>query len=363
MPSNHRPHVQPQGSESALNRQELTSVNKHMRQVNGIWHYRFCIAGVRIQRTTRERDFERAEKVARKAYENACTLANGGKLIPTLSALVDEWLVTRSPVMSAAHRACVESFGRRHLYDLGGLPISALTTELVERARNKHLQTHSPASVNHWLRILRLVVNWAVKREILPKLPWRVDMLKLQRRPRPILPVDMARDWFSALDKAAGKNPSIKIAVRLMFGLGLRESEAGGACWEWIDWERSTYTPGATKGREATAIPMPSWIVGYLLPIKRASGLVAANRKGRQMPSGYAARAIKLANKACGIEGITPHRLRGSFATLLAEEGTPVQTIQQVMRHKDVKTTMGYLEVNLQSAALAQDRLGARLGL
>ncbi|MFC0573367.1 tyrosine-type recombinase/integrase [Paraburkholderia solisilvae] len=57
------------------------------------------------------------------------------------------------------------------------------------------------------------------------------------------------------------------------------------------------------------------------------------------------------------------HRLRGTFATLLSEHGTPVQTIQRVLRHKDVRTTLGYLESDLAHAARAQARIAEQGGL
>lgn len=327
-----------------------------------IWHYRFRVAGVRVQRTTREKDKGRAEIVAQRAYDDAVIRANGGHPIPTLFELAEEWIKVRGPVVSASHVRGMEMFVRHHMYDLRALPISELTTERVELARNEHMKTRSPATANHWLRILALLVNWAVRREILNKLPWKIAMLRVQKRPRTTLPVEMVKDWFEALDEAAGKMSAVGTAVRLMFGLGLRESEAAGARWEWIDWERRTYTPGVTKGREATAIPMPGWIAERLGIIRSATGLIVARRNGRQLPAGYPRHAIRAANAACGIEGITSHRLRGTFATLLSEEGTPIQTIQAIMRHKDAKTTMAYLEVNHDRAAQAQDRISDRIG-
>lgn len=359
----HHQSVSPQLANISPNSRGTTDPSKHLRLVRRVWHYRFCIGGVRIQRTTHERDRVRAELVAQKAYADACTVANGGRLIPTLSTLAAEWLSIRGPAMSKAHVNGVGTFARYHMYDLGELPISELTTERVELARKEHLTCHSPATANHWLRIIKLLVNWAVNREIIDRLPWKIDMIKVQRRPKTTLPIELVKDWFIAMDSAVPNSPSIGTAVRLMFGLGLRESEASGARWEWIDWERRTYTPGLTKGREASAIPMPRWIIDHLSPLRRPAGLIAPSRRGKQMSSGYANKAISMANLSCGISGITPHRLRGSFATLLAEEGTPIQTVQQMMRHKDVKTTMAYLEVSLGTAAIAQDRLGDRLGL
>jgi integrase len=68
-------------------------------------------------------------------------------------------------------------------------------------------------------------------------------------------------------------------------------------------------------------------------------------------------------NVQLGIKGLTPHRLRGTYATLLSEMGVPVQDIQKIMRHKDIKTTMAYLETNLERVRKAQNDLAQRTGM
>jgi integrase/recombinase XerC len=331
-------------------------------KVEGVWHYRFQIDSIRRQRSTRERAKGKADAVALRAYEEAVRVAQGGKPIPTLRELAIAWLAVHKQVASIAHLRSVDTFNRLHLYDLGELPVNLITTQLVEMARNTHLATHKPASANHWLRILKLLANWAVKREIIPALPWRLKMLKLQKRPRSILPVDVAKAWFVAIDAATRGEPSAATAIRMMFGLGLREGEASGARWEWIDWQRATYTPGVTKGREAEPVPLPDWLAEHLAPHRKAEGLIAAKRNGRQHPPGFARTVMLQANAACATKGITPHRLRGTFATMLSEAGVPIQTIQKVMRHKSPMTTMAYLEKDLDTAVNAQHDIAEKIG-
>lgn len=333
-------------------------------KVGAVWHYRYQVRPFgRVQRSTRERNRARADKVAQKAYADAVERANGGEPIPTLAELAIEWQAVRGAHSSRAHVRSIEIFARLHLHGLGDMPISNIDTTIVERARAAHMQTHNRASANHWLRILKLLVNWAVRREILPRLPWSVAMLKVQKRPRAILPLAAVMDWFAAVDLAAGRSPDIGAAARMMLGLGLRESEAIGARWEWVDWQRATYTPGETKGREADALPMPPWLAAYLAPRRRTEGLIVCRPDGRSYGPGFARDAIRSANQVCSTKGITPHRLRGTIATMLSEDGAPVQDIQRYLRHKDVRTTMAYLERNMGRIVSAQLSIAEKTGL
>ncbi|MYM31500.1 tyrosine-type recombinase/integrase [Duganella sp. CY15W] len=331
-------------------------------KIGGIWHYRFQVApNPRVQRSTKLRSKAAALQVADRAYSNAVERANGGEPMPTLSEVIVEWFELRAPISSAAHIRSVDVFKRLHTYDLGGRLISDIDTEAVERARAQHLATHNFASANHWLRVLKLLVNWAVKRRILARLPWDVAMLKVQKRPRAILPMSVVMNWFEQVDRASSRAAGVGIAVRLMLWLGLRESEAITARWEWFDWERRTYTPGITKGREADALRLPRRLAEYLEPMHQIDGLVACQPDGQAFGPGFCRLAIMAANAACAIKGITPHRLRGTIATMMSEEGVPVQDVQRYLRHKDVRTTMAYLEINMDRVTQAQDRITGKI--
>jgi len=255
-------------------------------RVGAVWHYRFQIGGTRQQRSTRETDRHRAEQIADRALRQAKLWTHDSKELPTLRELVAQWLVVHQRTASRAHAKVVDTFGRLHLYELADVLIDELSTDRVELARVRHLESHAPVSANQWLKVLRLLCNWAVRRGILPAVPFRVRALKVQKKPRAILPVAMALAWLDAIDAAEGDRTGVRTAVRLMLGLGLRESETTTARWEWLDVGRQTYTPGRTKGREADPLPVPAWLIDYLMADWKPAGPILQKANGRPYPAG-----------------------------------------------------------------------------
>ena len=60
-------------------------------------------------------------------------------------------------------------------------------------------------------------------------------------------------------------------------------------------------------------------------------------------------------------QGITPHKLRHTFATFLIRTGADVRTVQELLGHSSLQTTAGYLHSDTRTKEAAVGRLGGLL--
>jgi integrase len=328
-----------------------------------IYHYRFRLGGQRRQRSTGETSPRKAQQVAKDAYEAALLRSRGEEPEPILRDLVAMWVEAHTLRKSEGHVAAVERFGRLHLGDMAGLRLGAITTKVVEDALLVFRADHVMSTTNQWLAYLRLVFKWAVRRKMIRFIPWDVSKSKVQKVPKRRLPVAKTTPFLALVDQLAADEPAIALAIRIMIGLGLRGGEAREAQWEWLDKERSTYTPGKTKGLEAVPRPVPPWMMGILAPLAQVEGPMVLAKDGKRLTAGRIQRVLDDACSGAGILRLTGHRLRGTYATLLAERGTPIQDIMTVLGQKDVRTTLIYLEVDLSRVIGAQKRIAEDTGL
>jgi len=335
-------------------------------RVGKVYHYCFTINSQQFKGSTRATDRATAEAVlAIKRKEAILGPQAIPEPMPTFKKLVGAWLTSHRHSLSKRHVEIVENCAKVWLLpDLGEVLISRIKTQAVLDLRTKMLGAgRAPATVNLMLRNLKLLMSHAIRLGHLEEIPFKVPPLRIQRKPRPTIPAERMGEFLSVIDSLTSSH-QVRTMFRMMVGLGLRASEVCNARWEWINPEHKTYTVGKAKGKEARVLPIPNWLWDYFTHHPKVlSGWIFPGKKGEPHGRTFLLRYIKGASDKLSIGNITQHRLRATFASLHAEAGTPVTEIQGMLGHKNIATTMIYVETSLEAKRKAQDALSLKLGL
>ena len=344
----------------------MSKFRNGLSRVGDVYHYCFRINKQQYKGSTRATDRASAERVLQEKRKEALFGPPEPKVvIPVMKDLITNWMETHRPTHSVQHLKSVEHLTRNWIIPaLGGSRINRINTQAVMDLRRRVLEKgRSPATANLVIRVVKLLLNFAIRLDLIEKLPFRVQQIKTQKPPRPTIPPQQMREFLAAVDTRA-TSPQAATLIRLMVGMGLRESEALEARWKWLDLSQHTYTVGRSKTRTPRTIPVPSWLWSHLLEMpKTLSEFICPCSDGTAHRGQFTKKTLIRAAKDLGIEGITPHSLRRTFATLHAQEGTSLADLQGMMGHTSPILTLLYIQQSSEAKRLAQDALGKRLGL
>jgi site-specific recombinase XerD len=141
--------------------------------------------------------------------------------------------------------------------------------------------------------------------------------------------------------------------VMTAYGAGLRVSEVCKLRFEDIDAERMViHVKGAKRGRERHTILSPRLLEALREYCRRfrpkGPELFPGRRAGTTLTRAAVHKALKDAHTAAGItKRISPHCLRHSFATHLLESGVDLRTVQVLLGHASMRSTLIYLHVTM----------------
>ncbi|MBP7201858.1 MAG: integron integrase [Propionivibrio sp.] len=267
--------------------------------------------------------------------------------------------------------------GKRHPSEMGAPEVEAFLTSLAVEG-NVAASTQNQA---------RSALLFLYKEVLGSELPWldNVEQAKKPRRLPVVLNEDEVRSLLAALDGVAW------LAAALLYGAGLRLMECLRLRVQDIDFKRreilvrdgkgfkdrvtmlpakvatrlqqhlvavkaahetdlaegfgEVYLPYALERKYPNADKSLGW--QYVFPAAKRSLDPRSGKVRRHHLDGQAIqRAVKQAVVRAGIvKAATPHTLRHSFATHLLQNGQDIRTVQELLGHEDVQTTMIYTHV------------------
>jgi len=142
------------------------------------------------------------------------------------------------------------------------------------------------------------------------------------------------------------------LLLELMYGSGLRVSEAIGLNWDDIELEeRMLRIMG--KGSKERRVPFGKGVQRLLEEWALATGTDGAVFKSNKcnaerLTTRTAHRIIIKAGQKLGLYSVTPHTLRHCFATHLLEHGAPLRVVQELLGHESIATTQKYLLITTE---------------
>ncbi|MFG3439339.1 site-specific tyrosine recombinase XerD [Nonomuraea sp. NPDC047897] len=182
------------------------------------------------------------------------------------------------------------------------------------------------------------------------------------RPPRQLrrLPKAIAVDAVEQLIAASGPEGAPltlrnRALLEVLYGTGARISEAVGLA---VDDLEDDQVRLRGKGGRARVVPLGRYarsaLDAYLVRARpgllahgRGTPAVFLNARGGRLTRQGAWEVLQAAAERAGLDGISPHVLRHSFATHLLEGGADVRVVQELLGHASVTTTQVYTLVTV----------------
>lgn len=139
--------------------------------------------------------------------------------------------------------------------------------------------------------------------------------------------------------------------VELLYGAGLRVSEAASLNWDDLDLRRSIVHVREGKGGKPRQVPLTPPAVEVLASLGegRAEGAVFRNSRGGRLSDRSMRRIVRKLGLKAGIGGVHPHAFRHAFATHLLDGGADLRAVQEMLGHRSLSTTQRYTHVSVRS--------------
>lgn len=236
---------------------------------------------------------------------------------------------------------CAASFVRHYgksPAEMGRVEVRDYLLHLLEERKVK------PATYNVYAASLRFLYGCTLERP--EEVAW-IGHMKVKQRLPAILSIEEVECLLAEL-----RSQKLQAIVMAAYGSGLRISEACKLRVEDIDSQRMVIHIRHGKGDCDRHTLLPKRLLELLRAYwkeTRPPGpeLFPGRNPGTVLSRNAVNKALKEATARAGIKKrVTPHALRHAFATHLLEAGTDLRTLQVLLGHASIRTTVRYAQVS-----------------
>ena len=254
-----------------------------------------------------------------------------------------------SPNTVASYCHDVEAF----LESTGLEPVSVQTSDIEDYLGSIKVSKRSSARL---LSALRNFFDWCVQEGEIKYNPCdNVDSPKLGKYLPAVLSVEEVSAIMDSVDLKSATGKRDRAILEVLYGCGLRVSEAATLRISRIDFEEG-FVDVIGKGDKQRLVPLGEMaadaVKAYLperpVPAARPyEDILFLNRFGKPLSRISIFNMVKKQAMIAGIhKEISPHTFRHSFATHLIENGADLRIVQEMLGHESILTTEIYTHID-----------------
>jgi len=293
-------------------------------------------------------------------------------MVPAAETLIDRWLEYlseqgKSDYTITAYRRAAHYFVRwsRQTYSEDFDATATLPRDLERwKTYQVRVQKSAPATVNQRLVAVSCFFNWCLNAGIIAQDPTHsLKTLRLEKHP----PRSIAEVHLNRLLRVVHKGGDLRdiSIIEVLSGTGIRVGELLALQVEdIIDLDKRSAYLIVRQGKHGNYRSVPliknvrQALADYLAQQPSNPQAGAALWVGRRGPLLQSSSVLRLLDKYCiraGLQPVTPHQLRHTFATrYLQKNPGDLRSLAALLGHSDLNTVMLYTEPSLRDLA---DRL------
>lgn len=230
------------------------------------------------------------------------------------------------------------------------LPENAAESEILTHLRQHQSSwiKYSAATKNRKAASLKSFLNWLYEtKQIEKELAPQIICVKVPQKIPHFLSVDEAIAVLKSYSIEMKPQELLdKTLFSLIYGSGLRVSEACTLKWENVDWQKQQLLI-TRKGNKDQWVPAPGFTFEVLQKWKKhnADDVYVFGPHGLSTRTAYEI-VRKRGAQAGLLKPLHPHALRHSFATHLLSSGADLRSLQELLGHSSLSATQKYTHIS-----------------